>query len=183
MHSHGKTLVSHLCTCAVVGPLRQSIIFQQPGQITERGDRYNRCTSYCQSCPSLKHQVKKNSTNLWKPAPISCISCHVCSENVKPESTSLMQQMVLNGCSQSLVGLTFTASQVGSMGWISLHISVELSHHFKRLGYGCPKAAPGLGNSATIRGTSRCGLEAKPRPAFNAIWAQICVENWCMICP
>ena len=24
----------------------------------------------------------------------------------------------------------------------------------------------------------RCGLEAKPRPAFNAIWAQICVENW-----
>lgn len=156
MHSHGKTLVSHLCTGAVFGPLRQSIIFHQPGQITERGDRYNRCTSYCQrcqSCPSLKHQVKKNSTNLWKPAPISCISCHVCSENVKPESTSLMQQMVLNGCSQSLVGLTFTASQVGSMGWISLHISVELSHHFKRLGYGCPKAAPGLGNSATIRGT------------------------------
>ena len=50
--THGKTLVvSHLCTCAVVGPLRQSIIFHQPGQITERGDRYNRCTSYCQSLP------------------------------------------------------------------------------------------------------------------------------------
>ena len=60
--THAKhTLAAHLYTCALVGPLRQSFIFHQPWQITERGDRYNRCTSCCQSCPALKHQVKKTA--------------------------------------------------------------------------------------------------------------------------
>lgn len=88
-----------------------------------------------------------------------------------------MQQMVLNGCSQSLVGLTFTASQAGSMGFALAHLIGEIAqrqHYAKENHHLSP--AP-VGNSATIRATSRCGLEAKPRPAFNAIWAQICVEN------